>query len=371
MKYYIIAGEKSGDLHGSNLIKALKSEDQEAEIRCWGGDEMKKAGGDLVVHYKEIAFMGFWEVFVNLFTVLKYLAYCKKDIAKFNPDVIILIDYAGFNMKIAKFGKENGFRTFYYISPKVWAWNQSRALKIKKYVDRMFVILPFETTFFNRYDYKVDYVGNPLFDAINAYEVDEGFLQNNDLTEKPVIAILPGSRKQEIQNMLSVMLEIADDFQDFTFVVAGVDNVPEVFYEQVKAHPHVRIVFNNTYNLLANAHAAVVTSGTATLETALFNVPQVVCYKTSAVSYKIAKSLIKVDYISLVNLIAAKEVVKELIQDQMNTASVSRELKKIVEDTPERVEMLKEYEQLRTIMGNEKASQNTARLIIKYLKAKS
>lgn len=369
MKYYIIAGEKSGDLHGSNLIKALKSEDQQAEIRCWGGDEMENAGGDMVVHYREIAFMGFWEVFTNLFTVLKYLSYCKKDIAAFKPDVIVLIDYAGFNMKIAKFGKANGYKTFYYISPKVWAWNQSRALNIKKYVDKMFVILPFETTFYKSYDYKVDYVGNPLFDAINAFTVNRNFLEENGLTKKPVIAILPGSRKQEIVNMLSVMLEVADSFPEFTFVVAGVDNVPAEFYEQVKAHPSVQIVFNNTYNLLAHARAAVVTSGTATLETALFNVPQVVCYKTSAISYKIAKSLIKVDYISLVNLIAEKEVVRELIQQQMNSEAVSRELGKIAGDTAERTEMLAEYERLRAIMGNEKASQNTARLIIQYLNA--
>ncbi len=367
MNYYIIAGEKSGDLHGSNLIKALKQEDPSATIRCWGGDEMKQAGGDLAVHYREIAFMGFWEVATNLFTVLRYLAWCKKDIKAFDPDVIILIDYAGFNMKIAKFGKQNGYKTFYYISPKVWAWNQSRALNIKKHVDRMFVILPFETTFYKSYDYKVDYVGNPLLDAINAFEVNRSFLQENNLTQKPVIAILPGSRKQEIANMLSVMLEVADNFPEYDFVVAGVDNVPENFYEQVKEHPAVSIVFNNTYNLLAHARAAVVTSGTATLETALFNVPQVVCYKTSTISYKIAKGLIKVDYISLVNLIAAKEVVKELIQHEMNARVVSAELKKIAAETPDRQEMLGEYQKLRELMGNEKASQNTARLMVKYL----
>lgn len=371
MKYYIIAGEKSGDLHGANLIKALKHEDQNAEIRCWGGDEMKNAGGDLVVHYREIAFMGFWEVFTNLFTVFKYLSYCKKDIKIFNPDVIILIDYAGFNMKIAKFGKENDYKTFYYISPKIWAWNQSRALNIKKYVDRMFVILPFETSFYKNYDYKVDYVGNPLLDAINAFEINSDFLSENKLEDKPVIAVLPGSRKQEIANMLSVMLEVADNFPQYFFVVAGVDNVPNFFYDQIEAHPGVKIVFNNTYNLLAHSRAAVVTSGTATLETALFNVPQVVCYKTSTISYKIAKKLIKVGFISLVNLIADKEVVKELIQQQMNSKVVSHELKKIAGDTPEREDMLSEYKQLRTIMGNEKASQNTARLIIEYLKEES
>lgn len=368
MKYYIIAGEKSGDLHGSNLVKALKIEDANAEIRCWGGDEMKKAGGDLVVHYKEIAFMGFWEVFTNIFTVIKYLAFCKRDIRSFDPDVIILIDYAGFNMKIAKFGKQEGYKTFYYISPKIWAWNQSRALNIKKYVDRMFVILPFEASFYGGYDYKVDYVGNPLLDAINAFEVNPDFLAKEGLTGKPVMAILPGSRKQEIKNMLSVMLEVADNLPEYLFVVAGVDNIPEEFYAQVKEHPSVKIVFNNTYNLLAHAHAAVVTSGTATLEAALFNVPQVVCYKTSTLSYKIAKGLIKVNYIALVNLIADKEVVKELIQQEMNSLDVTRELKKIAEDTPEREKVLQEYAKVKSIMGNEKASQNTARLIIQYLK---
>lgn len=367
MKYYIIAGEKSGDLHGSNLIKALKNEDQDAEIRCWGGDEMKNAGGELVVHYKEIAFMGFWEVFTNIFTVFKYLAYCKKDIRVFNPDVIIMIDYAGFNMKIAKFGKQQGYKTFYYISPKIWAWNQSRALNIKKYVDRMFVILPFESTFYKSYDYKVDYVGNPLLDAINDFKENPNFLLEEGLTDKLIVAVLPGSRKQEIENMLSVMLEVADNFPEYLFVVAGVDNIPEEFYDQVKEHPAVRLVFNNTYNLLSHAHAAVVTSGTATLETALFNVPQVVCYKTSPVSYKIAKSLIKVKYIALVNLIADKEVVRELIQQKMNSKDITVALGKIAGNTPERVKMLQEYATINTIMGNEKASQNTARLIVQYL----
>lgn len=367
MKYYIIAGEKSGDLHGSNLIKALKVEDIDAEIRCWGGDEMKKAGGKLVVHYKEIAFMGFWEVFTNIFTVFKYLAYCKKDIKLFNPDVIVLIDYAGFNMKIAKFGKQQGYKTFYYISPKIWAWNQSRALKIKRYVDRMFVILPFEATFYKSYNYTVDYVGNPLLDAIKDFEENPDFLQEEGLDDKPIIAVLPGSRKQEIENMLSVMLEVADDFPDYLFVVAGVDNIPEEFYDQVKEHPAVRLVFNNTYNLLANAHAAVVTSGTATLETALFDVPQVVCYKTSPISYKIAKSLIKVKYIALVNLIADKEVVRELIQQEMNSKEITQALGKIAGETPERAKVILEYAKIKSIMGNEKASQNTARLIVQYL----
>lgn len=368
MKYYIISGERSGDLHGSNLIKALKSEDSSAQIRCWGGDEMEKAGGDLVVHYKEIAFMGFWEVLINLATIAKYLKFAKKDIANFGPDVIILIDYAGFNMKIAKFAKPAGYKTFYYISPKIWAWNQSRALKIKKYVDRMFVILPFEADFYKRYDYKVDYVGNPLLDAINSFEQNPDFRAQEGFDERPIVAVLPGSRKQEVDNMLAVMLAVAVRFPEYNFAVAGVDNMPAEQYERIREHPSVKLIFNKTYDLLSHAHASVVTSGTATLETALFNVPQVVCYKTSTISYKIAKALIKVDYISLVNLIADKNIVEELIQGEMNPVAVSEALRKVADNTPERKQQLEEYERVRKIMGNEKASQNAARLMIEYLR---
>lgn len=367
MKYYIISGERSGDLHGSNLIKALRVEDPAAEIRCWGGDEMEKAGGDLVVHYREIAFMGFWEVLTNLFKISSFLKLAKKDIVQYDPDVIILIDYAGFNMKIAKFAKKAGYKTFYYISPKIWAWNQSRALKIKKYVDRMFVILPFEEQFYQKFDYKVDYVGNPLFDAINAFDANLDFRSQEGFDDRPIIAILPGSRKQEVDNMLGVMLALVKDFPAYNFAVAGVDNMPPELYKGIAAHPDVKLVLGKTYDLLSHAHAAVVTSGTATLETALFNVPQVVVYKTSTISYSIAKSLIKVDYISLVNLIAGKKVVEEMIQSDMNPASVKAELSKVASLSPERKKMLEEYENIRKIMGNEKASQNAARLMVKYL----
>lgn len=367
MKYYIISGERSGDLHGSNLIKALKAEDASAQIRCWGGDEMEKAGGELVVHYREIAFMGFWEVLTNLFKIAGFLKLAKKDIVQYNPDVIILIDYAGFNMKIAKFAKGAGFKTFYYISPKIWAWNQSRALKIKKYVDRMFVILPFEEQFYQKFDYKVNYVGNPLFDAINAFEPNPDFRSQEGFDDQPIIAILPGSRKQEVENMLGVMLTLVKDFSDYNFAVAGVDNMPSGLYESIQEHPNVKLIIGKTYDLLSNAHAAVVTSGTATLETALFNVPQVVCYKTSPISYGIAKSLIKVDYISLVNLIAGKKVVEELIQKEMNPVSVKSQLSKVASVSPDRHKMLEEYKRIRAIMGNEKASQNAARLMVKYL----
>lgn len=368
MKYYIISGERSGDLHGSNLIKALKAEDPGAQIRCWGGDEMKNAGGELVVHYREIAFMGFWEVLTNIFKISSFLKLAKKDIAQYNPDVIILIDYAGFNMKIAKFAKNAGYKTFYYISPKVWAWNQSRALKIKKYVDRMFVILPFEEQFYQKFDYKVDYVGNPLLDAINAFEPNPDFRSQEGFDERPIIAILPGSRQQEVENMLGVMLDLVKDFPEYNFAVAGVDNMPQALYKSIAAHPSVKLVMGKTYDLLSHAHAALVTSGTATLETALFNVPQVVCYKTSTISYSIAKRLIKVDYISLVNLIAGKKVVEEMIQADMNPVSVRAELRKVASPSPDRQKMLEGYKNIRKIMGNEKASQNAARLMVQYLK---
>lgn len=367
MKYYIISGERSGDLHGSNLIKSLKAEDPDAHVRCWGGDEMEKAGGDLVVHYREIAFMGFWEVLTNLFTISNFLKLAKKDIVEYNPDVVILIDYAGFNMKIAKFAKYAGFKTFYYISPKIWAWNQSRALNIKKYVDRMFVILPFEEQFYQKFDYKVDYVGNPILDAINAFEPNPEFRSQEGFDDRPIIAILPGSRKQEVENMLGVMLALVSEFPEYNFAVAGVDNMPPELYNGIADHRNVKLIIGKTYDLLSHAHAAVVTSGTATLETALFNVPQVVCYKTSTISYSIAKSLIKVDYISLVNLIAGKKVVEELIQAEMNPTAVRTALSKVVSPSPERHKMLEDYKVLREIMGNEKASQNAARLMVKYL----
>lgn len=367
MKYYIIAGEKSGDLHGSNLIKALKQKDPKAEIRCFGGDEMKKAGGELVMHFREMAYMGFLEVLLNIRKIVNNLNFCKKDLLKFNPDVLILIDYAGFNMRMAKFAKRKRLKVVYYISPKVWAWNQSRALKIKKYVDRMFVILPFEKEFFSRYDYAVDYVGNPLLDAVKEHQVDRNFVPANQLGDKPIIAVLPGSRKQEIEQILSEMIRIAPVFPDYKFVVAAVDHLPDTYYQMAKEDPELAIVYNHTYDLLAHAHAAVVTSGTATLETALFEVPQVVCYRTSSFSYAIAKRLIKVDYISLVNLIAGKEVVKELIQNELNKTKLTSELKKIINGAEGRIRQLEEYKALKNKLGDEGTSENLAGLIVKYL----
>ncbi|MFT5618764.1 MAG: lipid-A-disaccharide synthase [Arenicella sp.] len=365
MKYYLIAGEKSGDLHASNLMKELKLRDENAEFRVWGGDEMQKVGGEIVRHFKETAFMGFAEVIANLPKIYGFIKECKKDILNYKPDVVILVDYAGFNLRIAKFAKNKGFRTFYYISPKVWAWNQKRALKIKKVVDRMFVIMHFEQEFYRKFDYEVDYVGNPLFDAISQFEPNQNFLADNQLSDKPIIAVLPGSRKQEIKNMLSVMLEVRNQFADYQFVVAGVDSIPSELYDSVK-EANLPIVFNQTYDLLAHAKSALVTSGTATLETALFNVPQVVCYKTSPISYSIAKRLIKVPYISLVNLIAQKEAVKELIQKDFSVEKVSDELQKTLEN-PNPIK--KDYAEMRAKIETEGTSKRTAELMWGYLNA--
>jgi len=310
MKYYIIAGERSGDLHGSNLIKGIRTHDSGAQIRAWGGDMMQEAGAEIVKHYRDLAFMGFFEVVKNLPTILGFLAFCKKDIKNYQPDVVILIDYAGFNMRVAKFAKLNGFKTFYYISPKVWAWNQSRALKIKQFVDKMYVIFPFEQAFFKQFDYKVDYVGNPLFDAIADFSPKEDFRKKARLGQKPIIALLPGSRKQEVETMLPLMMSQVYDFPDYQFVIAAVSNLPKELYARWQSIFPVKLVIDDAYNLLSVADAALVTSGTATLETALFGVPQVVCYRGGWAAYQVYKRVIRVPFVSLVNLILGREVVK-------------------------------------------------------------
>ncbi len=361
MKYYIIAGERSGDLHGGNLIKALMQKDPNAEIRAWGGEAMQEAGTELVVHYKEMAFMGFWEVFTNLNTIQKRIKQCKADILEFQPDALILIDYAGFNMRIAKFAKKNAIPTHYYISPKIWAWNQKRAFKIKKSVDHMYVILPFEQDFYKKFDYEVDYVGNPLLDAIKAFQPNPEFKEN--LSDKPIIAILPGSRKQEVLHMLGNLKAIVPYFEDYHFVVAGVSNLEPELYSSVNDLENVSLVMNQAYDLLNVATAALVTSGTATLETALFEVPQVVCYKTSGVSYAIAKRLIKVDHISLVNLILDKASVKELIQDDFTIYNLKKELALLLPGEETREKVLADYKVLKEIMGNWDTSHKTAELI--------
>ncbi|WP_163408988.1 lipid-A-disaccharide synthase [Flavobacterium ajazii] len=370
MKYYIIAGEASGDLHGSNLMKALYVEDPNAEIRFWGGDLMQKAGGILVKHYRELAFMGFVEVIFNLKTILNNIKFCKKDIAEFQPDVIIFIDYPGFNMRIAKWAKALYYKTHYYISPQIWAWKENRIEAIKRDVDKMFVILPFEKSFYeDKHHFPVDFVGHPLIDAIhNQPAFDETiFRKENQLSEKPIVAVLPGSRKQEIIKMLSVMLSVVDDFKDYQFVIAGAPSQDFEFYNQFISNSNIKFVSNKTYDLLRSSTAALVTSGTATLETALFKVPEVVCYKGSWASYQIAKRIITLKYISLVNLIMDEEVVTELIQNDCNTKRIKEELQKLLAPNY-RQELLKKYEDLEQKLGGEGASKKTARLIVSDLK---
>ncbi len=369
MKYYIIAGEASGDLHGSNLMKELLKKDPEAEIRFWGGDLMQMAGGTLVKHYRDLAFMGFAEVIQNLGTILKNIKFCKEDIVQFNPDAIIFIDYPGFNMRIAKWAKKLNYPTHYYISPQIWAWKENRIKAIKRDVDKMYIILPFEKEFYEkRHNYKVEFVGHPLIDAIqNRKPTDTvSFKKENNLDERPIIALLPGSRKQEINKMLSVMLSVADDFPDYQFVIAGAPGQEYSFYQQFLDDKNIRFTANKTYDLLSIAHAALVTSGTATLETALFKVPEVVCYKGGWISYQIAKRIITLKYISLVNLIMDREVVKELIQGELNTKNLKAELGKLL-NPQHRQNVLKDYELLEQKLGGTGASETTAGLIIKDL----
>ena len=369
MKYYIIAGEASGDLHGSNLVKALFAQDKNATIRCWGGDLMENAGATLVKHYKELAFMGFVEVIANIPTIFKNIAFCKKDIEAFQPDVVIFIDYSGFNLRIAKWAKQQGFRTNYYISPQVWASRSSRVEKIKRDVDMMNVILPFEKDFYAKYNYNVNFVGHPLIDAIaDRHQVDEAaFRKEHQLSDKKIIALLPGSRKQEITKMLSVMLSLVDDFKEYQFVIAGAPSQDFEFYQQFIKTDNVQFINNKTYDLLSVSFAALVTSGTATLETALFKVPQVVCYKGSAITFAIAKRIITLKFISLVNLIMGKEVVTELIQSDFNQKKLNQELTKIL-DEEHRENLFLEYYELEKILGGKGASEKSAQLIIEGLK---
>jgi lipid-A-disaccharide synthase len=365
-KLFIIAGERSGDLHGGNLIKALKAKDESLKITCWGGNAMQQAGADLRVHYRELAFMGVWEVIQNLGTIRKLISRCKEEIMVFKPDAVVLIDYPGFNLRIAKFARKMGIRVFYYISPKVWAWNTKRAWKIKKNVDHLFSILPFEKDFYQQFNYEVDYVGNPLLDAIRNFSPDPGFIQENQVNN-PVIAVLPGSREQEVENMLGLMLSILPYFPHYTFAIAAVNNLPASLYDTARAHSQVKIFTEKTYDILSIAEAALVTSGTATLETALFQVPQVVCYRISHFSYVVMKQFIQVPYISLVNLIAGRKMVTELIQDELNEARLKQELESIVTEGPNRENMLADYKELKEIIGNYRPSEQTATLMLKYL----
>ncbi len=369
MKYYIIAGEASGDLHGSKLIKELKKLDEDALLRCWGGDLMKAEGANVVKHYKELAFMGFAEVIKNLPTILNNLKFCKEDVLRFKPDALILIDYPGFNLRIARWAKESGFKVIYYISPQVWAWKESRVKLIRKVVDIMLVILPFEKEFFeDKWNYKVAFVGHPLVQVVNDYIALHPPL-NKDKETKPVIALLPGSRKQEIEKMLPIMLAASESFPNYRFIVAKAASLEDDFYAPfLVGYSNVSTIKNNTYHLLSKATAALVTSGTATLETALFGVPQVVCYKGSSISYQIAKRLVKIKYISLVNLIMDREVVKELIQNDLTKENLVRELDKLISDKEIRNGVLIDYALLKNMLqqhGN--ASAKAAALIVDFL----
>ncbi|GLB53804.1 lipid-A-disaccharide synthase [Neptunitalea chrysea] len=365
MKYYIIAGEASGDLHASNLMKALLEEDPKADFRFWGGDLMQQVGGTLVKHYRELAFMGFAEVAANLRTILGNIKRCKTDIETYNPDVLIFVDYPGFNFRIMKWARLKGYRTHYYISPQIWAWKENRIKAIKRDVDEMYVILPFEKDFYEqKHQFPVHFVGHPLIDAISHRKqvAPETFRKENGLDDKPVIALLPGSRKQEITKKLTVMLSVIDDFKDYQFVIAGAPGQDTEFYQQFIGNANVHFVTGKTYDLLSIADAALVTSGTATLETALFKVPEVVCYKGNWISYHIAKRVITLSYISLVNLIMDKEVVKELIQGDLNTNNLKAELKKIL-DPVHREKVFLDYYELEQKLGGKGASKKTAQLI--------
>ncbi|MDY8136820.1 lipid-A-disaccharide synthase [Aquimarina sp. 2201CG5-10] len=370
MKYYLIAGEASGDLHGANLMKSILKEDPNADFRFWGGDLMQAVGGKIVKHYRELAFMGFVEVLLNLFTILKNIKTCKQDILAYQPDVIIFIDYPGFNLRIAKWAKEKGLRTHYYISPQIWAWKEGRIKSIKKCIDAMYVILPFEKPFYEeKHDFPVHFVGHPLIDAIADHQqiMPETFKEKHNLDERPIIAILPGSRKQEIKKMLEVMLSIVDDFPDYQFIIAGAPSQDVDFYTPFIKKEGVHLVMNQTYDLLSLSNAALVTSGTATLETALFKIPEVVCYKGNAISYQIAKRIINLDYISLVNLIMDKPVVTELIQGDFNTKRLKEELSIIIDDY-KRAVMFLDYYDLEKQLGGKGASDKTAQLIVETLK---
>lgn len=368
MKYYIISGEASGDLHGANLMKELQEKDTQAEFRFWGGDLMKNVGGSLVKHYKDLAFMGFIEVAMNLGTILKNISYCKKDIASWKPDVVILIDYPGFNLRIAPFVKSLNIAVVYYISPQVWAWKSGRVKKIKQYIDKMLVILPFEKDFYSKWNYEVSFVGHPLIDAINQREIPDKALFSDKwaLDDRPIISLLPGSRKQEIKTKLPIMLSVVDDYPDYQFVIAAAPGQDYSFYEPYLTES-VKLVENQTYNLLQLSHAALVTSGTATLETALLNVPEVVCYKGSRISYEIGKRLVKnIMFISLVNLIMDSEIVKELIQNDLNYKNLKHELSLILEGE-KREKILTNYRELKSKLGGSGASKRAADEILNLL----
>ncbi|NVK63052.1 MAG: lipid-A-disaccharide synthase [Flavobacteriales bacterium] len=370
-KIYVIAGEASGDLHASNLMAAMLERDPNLDFRFWGGDKMAEVHSGLVKHIRDLAFMGFWEVITNIRTILKNISFCKEDILAYEPDAILLVDYPGFNLRIAEWAHEKGIKVIYYISPQVWAWKQKRVHKIKQVVDKMFVILPFEKEFYERFNYDVTYVGHPLLDEIAKHGFSEeqrkAFYAKHELDARPIIAVLPGSRRQEVSKKLPIMLDALKPFTEYQVVIAGAPSLDEAFYAPFNSE-NVKMISNETYHLLQSSEAAVVTSGTATLETALFKVPEVVCYKSSRFSYEIAKRLVKVKYISLVNLIMDREVVRELIQGDCNSEAIREELSKLLKDDAYRAALMKNYDELEVILGGGGASDKVAESLLLELK---
>lgn len=364
MKYYIIAGEASGDLHGSNLMKAIIQQDPAATFRFWGGDKMAAIGGVPAKHIKDLAFMGFVEVLQHLGTILRNISFCKKDILAFQPDVVVFIDYPGFNLRIAAWTRQMGIKSVYYISPQIWAWKEKRIHQIKRDVDKMLVILPFEKVFYARHQYPVNYVGHPLVEVIEeALEIPEW-----SLSDKPILALLPGSRRQEISKKLPIMLGVLPHYKDYQCIIAQAPNIPLAYYEQfIPAGSDVKVIPNATYNILRQARAALVTSGTATLETALIGCPQIVCYKGNPISYALAKRFIKVKYISLVNLILDKPAIPELIQGDLHTENIIRHLDELLPATERRAQMLKDYKSLWEILSEHNASERAAKEIWAYI----
>ena len=375
MKYYIIAGEPSGDLHASNMMKELLVLDNTIQFRFWGGDLMEQVAHQKPTkHIKDLAFMGFVEVAKNIRTIFKNIAFCKQDILEYKPDVLILVDYPGFNLRIADWAKQQGIRVIYYISPTIWAWKEDRVEIVKRACEKMFVILPFEVAVYKKHNYNADYVGHPLLDAIEQEKSTlpdrESFINKNGLDQRPIIAVLPGSRKQEIERMFSIMLDVVDHFKDYQFVIAGTTNLPNEAY-QMALNKNLKVIFNQTYALMHNAHAGIIKSGTSTLESALFRLPQVVCYKGGTVSYSIARMVVgnRVKYISLPNLILDKPAVKELIQTDLTAKNLKEELTKILAGKA-REEMLAEYDGLIKLLGNSGASKKVAELMYHHINAK-
>ena len=371
MKYYIVAGEASGDLHGSNLMRELKISDTKAQFRFWGGDEMQRQGGTLVKHYRDHAFMGIFTVIKNLKTIKNNFKTCEHDLLEYNPDVLILIDYSGFNLRIAEFAKKHDITIFYYISPQLWAWRQSRVKKVKQFVDKMFVILPFEKEFYKKFDYEVEFVGHPLLDAIELRKTElkdfTSFQKDNNLNNKPIIALLPGSRKQEISIKLPIMLSITRYYSNYQFIIAGAQSIDIEFYKNYISDNNVTLLFDKTYQILNHSKAAIVTSGTATLETALHNIPQIVCYKGGTLSYLIVKMLVNIKFISIVNLIMDKEIIKELIQNDLTTVNIKNELDSILKNEDKRKQVIDSYGKLKEKLGGIGASKKAANLMFEML----